>query len=527
MFACLYALPRSRTCRVATETTQAVVSTRKTNGDMDQLVHLARDYSPRVEVHGENLVVFDANGLTNLFGNAREFGVTLRRAAADRGLHLRIAIASTRTAALLIVQERSGLTVIEPGQEQATLAVLSLDVLKALARGETQGTAVRMRRGAQASSDTLAMSVFALLSTVRRWGIRTLGDLVRLPRDELFERLGAGGVTLQRFARGEDGRPLVPMPVEERFESSLALEQPIEGLEPLSFVLRRLFEQLSVRLERAGGGAAVIHVHLKLVTRELHTRMLQLPTPLRDPRALRTLVLLDLESHPPAAGIDQVTVVIDQVPARVQQFSLFEQTKPSPETVSTLGARLAALVGARRCGSPTVLDSHNTAGFEMRAFTPGTVTQQSAIGRQKKVLRLKERETAGQGSDRVRETPVDGDWRQVMGIPKGQLLMPMLRRFRAPRAARVRVQQGRPVKVVVPQIFEGEVVQWAGPWRTSGQWWGGTRVEGATVASLFTTSNVGVSWDHDEWDVSLADGGVYRIFHDRKIDRWFLEGMVD
>ena len=76
-------------------------------------------------------------------------------------------------------------------------------------------------------------------------------------------------------------------------------------------------------------------------------------------------------------------------------------------------------------------------------------------------------------------------------------------------------------------VAEGEVVQWAGPWRTSGQWWGGTRVEGATVASLFTTSNVGVSWDHDEWDVSLADGGVYRIFHDRKIDRWFLEGMVD
>jgi hypothetical protein len=36
-----------------------------------------------------------------------------------------------------------------------------------------------------------------------------------------------------------------------------------------------------------------------------------------------------------------------------------------------------------------------------------------------------------------------------------------------------------------------------------------------------------VSWDHDEWDVSLADGGVYRIFHDRQADRWFLEGMVD
>ena len=129
----------------------------------------------------------------------------------------------------------------------------------------------------------LAIPAFALLSTVRRWGVRTLGDLTHLPSAELFERLGVGGLTLQRFARGEDEGPLVPAPVEERFESSLALEWPVEGLEPLSFVLSRVFDQLCARLERAGVGAAVIHVRLKLVTREIQTRTLQLPTPLRDP----------------------------------------------------------------------------------------------------------------------------------------------------------------------------------------------------------------------------------------------------
>ena len=34
-------------------------------------------------------------------------------------------------------------------------------------------------------------------------------------------------------------------------------------------------------------------------------------------------------------------------------------------------------------------------------------------------------------------------------------------------------------------------------------------------------------WDRDEWDVSLADGGVYRIFLDRQTDRWFVDAMVD
>ena len=56
---------------------------------------------------------------------------------------------------------------------------------------------------------------------------------------------------------------------EERFESSLELEWPIEGLEPLSFVLTRLLEPLSTRLERRDRGAAVLHVLLRLVTRDL------------------------------------------------------------------------------------------------------------------------------------------------------------------------------------------------------------------------------------------------------------------
>ena len=272
MFACLYApqafrgddgVPRRR---------------RITN----QLVRLAREYSPRIEIHGDNLVVLDTSGLTgssSMFGSVRELGATLRRSAADRGLYLRMAVASTRIATLLVVQERGGLTVIEPGREAVTLASLSLEVLKALALAQAQGTATRACRGTRVRGTALAIPAFALLSTVRRWGVSTLGDLAHLPSAELFERLGVGGLTLQRFARGEDEGPLVPAPVEERFESSLALEWPVEGLEPLSFVLSRVFDQLCARLERAGVGAAVIHVRLTLVTREIQTRTLQLPTP--------------------------------------------------------------------------------------------------------------------------------------------------------------------------------------------------------------------------------------------------------
>ena len=45
----------------------------------------------------------------------------------------------------------------------------------------------------------------------------------------------------------------------------------------------------------------MLHVRLRLVTRDVHERSLELPVPMRDARTLRTLLLLDLESHPPPA----------------------------------------------------------------------------------------------------------------------------------------------------------------------------------------------------------------------------------
>ncbi len=514
MFACLYAPQRGLAFRSGDGVPRPARVT-------DRLVRLAREYSPRIEVHGDNLVVLDTAGLTTMFGDDRELGESLRRSAAEARLYVRIAIASTRTAGQLVVQERSGLTVIAPGEEAKTLAPLSLDTLKALDREQAQESSTRTRQGTSAASAPPAVSAFALLSIVRRWGLRTLGDLARLPAPELFERLGAGGLALQRFAQGEDEAPLVPASAEEWFESSLAIEWPVEGLEPLSFVLGRVLDPLCTRLERAGVGAAVLHVHLKLVTKELYTRTLQLPMSIKDPKVLRTLILLDLESHPPAAGIDQVTVRVDQVPARTQQFSLLEQVQPSPEKMSVLMARLTALVGEERCGSPGVLDSHGADRVEMRAFAPADSSSNPLRARsQPRSASWKTKRTK---SDTVRETAIEGDWRRLGACPGASPLRPMLRRYRAPVAARVTVEHGRPVRVTAPRVIGGAVRQAAGPWRESGEWWQDADHEPSADSAPTTPG----AWDRDEWDVSLADGGVYRIFLDRQTDRWFVDAMVD
>jgi len=63
--------------------------------------------------------------------------------------------------------------------------------------------------------------------------------------------------------------------------------------------------------------------------------------------------------------------------------------------------------------------------------------------------------------------------------------------------------------IEVTKSFWKRIVQRSGPWRTTGEWW---RPD---------------SWDHDEWDVALSDGAIYRVHKDRVLDKWFVEGEYD
>jgi protein ImuB len=304
-----------------------------------------------------------------------------------------------------------------------------------------------------------------------------LGDLAALPSADLSTRLGQDGLRWQRWARGEDARPLVPAGATEPFEASLDLEWPIDGLEPLSFVLARLFDPLCDRLERQDRGAVRLRITLKLVTREMHERSIDLPAPMRDARVLRTLALLDLESNPPPAAIDRVTVCVDVTEGRVLQFGLFARALPA-DKLATLMARLGALMGSDRVGAPSLVDTYRPGAFAMVQFEPASAPDSATAGKSL--------------------------------IPKPAPAS-VLRRFRSPIPARVTVEQGRPVRVTTDRrgFSGGRVGRCEGPWRSSGDWWAH-------------------GWNCDEWDVTLSDGAAYRISEAREQKgAWFVDGILD
>ncbi len=489
------------------------------------LTRLAEEFSPRYEVDGDWAITIDIGGLGRLLGSFQAIGAEIAREVSARGIDAHVAVAGTCTAARILARTRPGLTVVSAGDEAAALASL--------------------RVNAPATNSQFLIPNSQFPSVLSSWGIHTLGAFAALPAADIRARLGRQGPVWQAIARGEDVRPLVPDRPEERFEATLELEWPIEGLEPLSFVLTRLLEPLSTRLERWDRAAAVLHVALGLVAGGAgdagndaqpahHVRRLQFPTPLREVRTLRTLALIDMESHPPSGPIERVTVTIEPTPGRVLQHTLFSRAEPTPDEISTLLARLAALLGADRIGAPSAVDSYRPGAFGMGAFNPGSHLSFTGAGAPPPARTDADAlTTATHGRGSAWPQALLSSTGSGQRIPNSQFLIPnflnpqslnpqsVLRRFRQPVPVRVTIEEeeGRPVRIAADRrgFGDGRVVSSAGPWRSSGEWWSACgHAEPRTQP-----------WDHEEWDVAMADGAVYRVLRECSTGGWFLEAIVD
>jgi protein ImuB len=88
-------------------------------------------------------------------------------------------------------------------------------------------------------------------------------------------RSGQYGLHLQRLARGEVVRELIPAELPMSFQESAELEEAIELLEPLAFVFNRLLEQLMERSMDRSLATDHIEIELSLEVhpgREVHFR---------------------------------------------------------------------------------------------------------------------------------------------------------------------------------------------------------------------------------------------------------------
>jgi len=461
-----------------------------------KLVSCAYAFSPLVEETSLNAVVLDIEGCDLLFGSPREIAKEITRHAAQLGLKVNVAVAQNPDAAIHAARCFAGITVTPPGKEINRLGNLPLASLDA--------SLARIEAGRAAE----------ILETLELWGIRSFREFGALPEAGVSERLGPEGVRLQKLARGESERPLLLSKPAPGFEKSIELDDPIDLLEPLSFILARLLNHLCANLQAHGLAVDELKVRLKLEDKSETERSIRLPFPMRDSRVFLKLLLLDIESHPPACAIVAVSISCEPAKPRSIQEGLFQPLAPEPEKLELTLARLIRLVGANNVGSPELVDTHRPGAFRIKQF------RLHKFG-------------APPGGRRIRSKPSKGGTLNSGSLKSGSLksgsnpqsvsnLQPIMgfRVFRPPLHAEVETSCGWPARIKAQsgggRSIRGKVQRLAGPWRTSGDWWAEDR------------------WARDEWDVAIAGseaspekGTFYRIYHDLRNDGWFVEGVYD
>jgi protein ImuB len=493
------------------------------------LLDVAHAFTPQVENTAPDTLLLDLTGLGRLYGTPAEMARDLASRVRAIELEANLALAANLDAAMHAARGFSGITVIPSGEEAQRLGVLPLQVL-------LDAFEISLALGARIPErEKLREQV---LDTLERWGVRDFHALALLPESALASRLGEVGVRLQGLARGAGMRTLVLCAPASHFEEAMELESPVESLEPLSFVLNRLLEQLCARLEERALAVQELHLRLQLerwvadeetaMVGELtapfvhshnvglppfYTCVLRLPVSMRDTRIFLKLLQLELAAHPPGAPVTKVWITAEPAPPRMVQRGLFLPVTPETEKLEITLARISGIVGECRAGLVRLLDRHRPDSFRVDRFRvpadkpkPGKSLTMSDAGDQPSLaLRILR--------------------------PACRLQVRMLHGRPASLAAETKADRGE---------LRGEIVWSVGPWRSSGDWW--------TEGEKGENSNHGQPgpWDREEWDIALTNGGasrsasdanmansydipvaLYRIYRDRGTGHWFADACYD
>src|SRR5271167_1339267 len=343
------------------------------------LLDVAHAFTPRVENTAADTLLLDLAGMERLYGAPAKMARALMSRVSAVGLEANIALAANPDAAMHAARGFSGVTVIPAGKEGQRLGMLPLPVLlEAFELSLDKDSAAGHERGKLREQ---------MLDTLESWGVRDFRSLALLPDHALASRLGEAGTRLQRLARGAGMHTLALCEPPSRFEEAMELESPVATLEPLSFILNRLLEQLCTRLEARALAAQELHLRLQLERRvtdeetptakELITdshnmghaeHILRFPVALRDTKVFLKLLQLELATHPPRAPVTKVSITAQPAPPRSAQRGLFLPISPEVEKLEITLARISSVVGERRAGIARLLDSHRDS-FRMDRFT--------------------------------------------------------------------------------------------------------------------------------------------------------------
>src|SRR5438094_6942654 len=144
-------------------------------------------------------------------------------------------------------------------------------------------------------------------------------------------------------------------------------------------MLRRFLEQLAVRLSAIYLVAKELTLNITFsnppqdgsaaADSQRYERVFKIPQPTNDVDLLFRMLQTHLENFKSEHPIVSVALTAQPIRPASQQFGLFETTLRNPQQLYETLARLTALLGSDRVGTPIKEETHRPDAFRMEPFT--------------------------------------------------------------------------------------------------------------------------------------------------------------
>jgi protein ImuB len=450
------------------------------------LADLLRRHTPDVEPSRDEPGVFwlSAHGFERLYGSLPRWVAAVQDEVTRAGLTAHVAVGFTRFGTYAVAKSGCGRRILACVEEESRLA-------RAVPLG---------RLGADP----------ALRDALDPLGVRTVGDLLRLPAGGMLRRFGPSAYRLHRFASGDLWIPLQPDPPDPPRERQTDVEPPDTDAARLLFHAKRLLDSLLAELRTRGEAVQALVLRLTVERGTIRPARVRPAAPSLDAVQLLMLTRLTLESLRLEAPVAELALTAEVVPATAEQLRLARARRP-PEAADRALARLRAALGEDAVVCARLAEAH----VPDRQFRWETMEH---CGFQIADCRLKNEEPQRRRGEKAQGRPEGENLERrtsnlepFPSICNRQSAIgnrPLVRRiYRDPIPLPPRPRH-EPDGWLLSGLEAGPVAYLRGPYVLSTGWWEGEE-------------------RREYYFVAMQRGDMLWVFRDSRSRRWFLQGRVE
>lgn len=288
-----------------------------------QIKGIMDDYSPLVEPLSLDEAFLDVTGMELLYPNPVDIAREIKsRIKNEIGITASAGVAPNKFLAKLAsdLRKPDGLTVVRPGEVTRLLAKLPVGRLWGV--GEA----------------TAAILV--------KLGITTIGQLAVMDSLLLERHCGRAAYDLQRLARGQDDRPVIPWQPPKSFGNENTYEQDLFCREDMETELLALASKIGWRLRLGGYTGRTITLKLRFASFRTLTRSRTLADPTNIDETIYATAKELLAAINLSEGVRLLGVAVSNLATGGEQISLFAEPEDKRQAIHQAVDKLRARFGA-------------------------------------------------------------------------------------------------------------------------------------------------------------------------------------